>query len=705
MAADPDTSDSRPATESEFDTGLTVDRHRRQEESKKARNARRTFIRRGIDDAYHYLADGDCDALGELLVALVDRIGVDTEDLHFRSETVPDGHAIYHDELEAFIRATGRVSGPRALEHVARDSPEPVGALGAGELVLQSLTAVAAAEGLLPSQLQDTQPVQGFEMQLGERYVRADSRATGELTLRDPDDELKSTLCAGGKGSGKSAAVETLALDSYQHGHKIVDLVDFFKVENATYDLEQLENGEGLIDVRKEMGLPVGYDDLEAGMAWLDGDLDPDLLTSPDIEILAPLCPGLTDIKVPAVDGEHPVVRPFTIPASHLTYRQLVMLLHHTTKARENELRSAHQRLRDRDLDWTLSDVAAEIMRSGNAGTKLAESIETSLRTAQDKSFIRDEDCPYALDWEEIMADRQTVTMFTVSPVKETADHLVLLSYLIDSLFEARRDLVKTSALERYPPLTVIMREMSEIAPRTTSEQSAESTSERYMIDSLKDVFKLTRHANMEILADAQKFYRQLSPDIAELFDQILAFRGHAPDVQRIFSTRINDKSPAEYVAQYEEPGKCAFVSEKGYRLPIQIAPPRFHHLEAQSDGSGLGFRTRHPDTAEALIAPPWNVEVPPRLKFDDQPEHPVDQFLQQYVRLVETRSEFVVMEHLHTAYCEWAEENDEEKFEQRKVSRRVSTFFDPIGDDTYYRPTIDDDVKTAHRRLVLEWD
>jgi len=683
---------------------LTVPEYRSEEEAKKTNDARRMFVQRGIEEGFHHLSVGKTAALGELLADLVERIGISPTDVVPLSDAVPAGNPYYLLECKEFLDALQSVDGAFALDRVARLSPNVESAEQAGEAILKSMTSVASVEGLLPSQLQDTQPVQGFEGQLGERYVRADSRATGELTLRDSDDELKSTLCAGGKGSGKSAAVETLALDSYQHGHKIVDLVDFFKAENATYDLSQRENDEGLIKVREEMGLPVGYDDIEAGFAWLDGEPDGDLFTSPDVEILVPLCPGLEDIEVPAVNGEQPVVRPFTIPASDLTYRQLVMLLHHTTEARENELRSAHQRLRDRNLDWTLSDVAAEIKRSGNAGQKLAESIETSLRTAQQKSFIRDKDCPHALEWEDIMADQSTITAVTVAPVKETADHLVLLSYLIDSLFEARRELLKQATLEQFPALTLIMREMSEVAPRSTSEQSAESTSERYMIDSLKDVFKLTRHANMEILADAQKFYRQLSPDIGELFDQILAFRGHQPDIKRIFSTRVNDKTPAQYVAQYDEPGKCALVSERGYRLPIQIAPPRCHHLEAKSDGSGLGFRARHPDTAEELIEPPWNVSVPPRLQFDDMPEHPVDRFLKQYVHLVNDRDEYLLMKDLREAYCEWADENDEEQFERKITSGRLSSYFDPIGSDTLYRPRINGSQFRAHRRLELSW-
>jgi len=85
-------------------------------------------------------------------------------------------------------------------------------------------------------------------------------------------------------------------------------------------------------------------------------------------------------------------------------------------------------------------------------------------------------------------------------------------------------------------------------------------------------------------------------------------------------------------------------------------------------------------------------------------PEHPVDRFLEQYVRVVKDRDEYVLMEDLHEAYCEWAAETEEEQFEQRKVSRRLRTFFDPIGKETRYEPVVGDRQQPAHRRLVMEW-
>lgn len=692
----------------EQDDTLTLQDHRQEQEGQKRRQRNLEFIQRAIDQSYHYLEGAHIARVGPLLEGLAERLGVRRWELGQLSDRVHDSHGFYLREVEAFMVALHRgLDATQAIASVVRHGRTAQSPVEVCRRILESLVSIAAMKGVLPSELQDVQPVQGYSMQLGERYVRADSKATGTLNLRDSDDELKSILCAGGKGSGKSTAVETLLHDSSQNGHKVVDLVDFFKAENATLDLEQQDNGEGLIEAREEMGLPTGFHDIQAGFGWLFEEQSEDCLSSPDIEILVPLCPGLEEMSIPAVAGEEPVVKPFTIPASELTYRQLVMLLHHTTDARESEIRSAHQSLRDSGDDWSLSDLADEIRLSTNAGESLAEKIETSLKTAQDKSFIRDSECPHKLNWDEVMQDEETITAFTVFPVGETSDYLVVLSYLIDSLFEARRGLIQTGSLHEYPPLTIAMREMHKVAPRSTAESSAEATVENYMVDSLEDVFALTRHANMEVIADTQKFYRQLNPDVAELFDHILAFRGHIPDVKRIFKTRVDNTGPAETVAQYQDPGMCAFVSERGYRLPIRFAPPPSHHLEAKDEGDGLSFRTRVDESDEELIDAPWNADLPARLSFGSEPTDPLAIFLKDYVSLVPDMSGYEFTETIHEAYLEWAEENGEPRYQQKEVTKRLKNLYEQCNDDTYCRPLHPehDKQRPAFKGIRLEWD
>lgn len=683
------------------DSRLTHHDHYTTQAEKREYERRKAAIREAIDRGYRSNGMGNEPLLAsiQLLASELD-LGKSNVDM-YRPRAEKLSLPFFHDVAISVLTAVRGESNTRAAARLAAAGDE----FEALWQTFVTLETAAAIEGYLPTELEDVQATYGFTTQLGERYVRAESAATGDLHVRDTDDELKSILCAGGKGSGKSAAVETLAMDSYATGHKVVDLVDFIKSENAAYDIPQQDNGQGLLESREEMGLRTGFDDTEAGVAWLEGDETENLVTSPDLEVLAPLSPGLADMDVPttaAVDKQ--TVQPFTIPASDLTYRQLVMLLHHTTPTQENHLRSAHQKLRDSEEDWTLLDLARTVRNETNAGEKVSDRIETSLETAQSKSFIRDTDCPHALDWGAVMRDKQTITAFTVHPVREVSDHLVVLSYLIDSLFEARKTLISEQLLSEYPPLTVVMREMHEVAPRGKSEQDSESTIEGYMIDTLGDMFSLTRHADMEIIGDTQKFYRQLDDDISGLFDHIFAFSGHVPDIKKIFKTRLDNTDPAERVAQYSDPGKCAFISENGYRMPIRFAPPRNHHLEAKQDGSGLGFRARVDATPERLMQAPWDADVPERLRFGDIARSDPERFFLMYVTDTGDTDSYVLKDRLTEAYNHWAEATGSRQMSHNPLQQAVQNYFD-ITDLPDKRVKVNGSRERAHKRLALDYD
>lgn len=686
--------------------GIRRHDHEIDQQEKKHRDRKRSFVNRALERGHDARAISDWESLAEICSGLYDELSLRESTLAAYDDTVKAMDMPWsYRAVQCWVRASDPGRDPaavavRACRYSKRFEKPPV--------LLQrfflSLESASVAESHVTGEFEDTQPVSGFGSQLGERYVRPESSAGGSLTLRDQSDELKSVLCAGGKGSGKSTAVESLALDSYAAGHKVVDLVDFFKAENVTYDIPQQDNGEGLLAARREMGLRTGYDDTELGFSWLldDEDPDDDLVSSPNLEVLVPMTPGLADTDIPTIPNVgDTTVRPFTIPASDLTYRQLVMLLHHTTTARENYLRSAHQHLRDTGMDWNLADVAEAVRTESNAGDKISDRIETSLRTAQSKGFIRDTDCPYSLEWGEIMADPNTITAFSVHTVKEQSDRLVVLSYLLDSLYEARRQLLLNDLLHEFPPLTAVMREMHEVAPRSKSEQESESTIESYMIDTLERLFALTRHADMEVLADTQKFHRQLSPNVSGLFDHILAFEGFVPDVKQIFRTRVDTTDPVERVAQFSDPGRCAFISEEGYKMPIQLAPPRCHHLEAGGDGRGLGFRARVDDTPERKLPAPWNCDVPDRLRFTQGPKSPLEVFFEKFIRKTGNESDYAVKEYITESYNQWADSNGYEELDHKKVNTSVKNYYD-LSSETDAYLTVDGKRRYAHRTIIL---
>ena len=587
-------------------------------------------IQTAIDTLFSTLTTGDREQFAETLSNLRRTLPVTVDMIYHVNEPLTDADLDWHPaDLLDYLD----VDHPTEW---IEDAPET----RLRRLVL-STTAMAVATGDLDVAVESKQPAFEYETRVGTRYVSPTSQAGGDLELIERDGDLKATLCTGSQGAGKSTAVGTIVEDRIARGHAVVDLVDFHKSENAVYDIEGQEDEE-LQAFREEHDLPKGF----------SGTYEP-----PSVDIRAPLTHDLADSRIP-VDAEtgEPVVKPFTIPASDLTFRQIVMLLPHTTKTQQGYIKSAHQLLSQRGGNWNLYDLAEAIRHRTNAGDKVADRIERALETAQKKSFIRDTESRHQLDWREIMDKERHVTAFTVHMIREKSDKLAIASYLLDRLYDARNELVRRRILDEYPPLTAVMRELHTIAPRTKSEQDAEKTIEGYMTDTLSELLALMRHANMDVVADTQKFHQQLSPRVSGLFHRVYCFSGQRPDVKHVFKTRIDDTDPAEDVAQYST-GKCALVSSDGYTLPIKMAPPRHHHLDASTDGDGLSYRAQALDSEE-LDEAPWSADVPPRLRFGTRFD-PREEFWNRHIHETDNPKDTIVKRGLTEVYNRWAAEND----------------------------------------------
>lgn len=520
----------------------------------------------------------------------------------------------------------------------------------------ESCVVIAEYEDIIQSEVGIGRPAHEYGGQIGVRFYSADSTPPDELQLLDEDDELKATILTGGQGSGKSTAMKTLAENRIARDHTIIDLIDFHKAESATYDLPQRQ--EILRRARKELGLNPGFGD----------GYDP-----PTLEVVAPLSDELAGGKVPYnSETEQSTLRAFTIPASSLTYRQLVMLLPHTTPTQENYLQSAYQELERQGVDYSLADLATAVREDTNAGDGVADRLEQALKRTQQKPYIRDTKCDLTLDWDSLMQGEPQVTAFTVHMVREEADKLALCSYLLDQLYEARKRLLRERRLHQFPPLTAIFRELHTIVPRGKSEQDNEKTLEGYMIDTFSELIALMRHVNMEILADTQKFKQQLHPEVAKLFHRIYAFGGQKPDIKKVFATRVDDTSPASKVAGYEK-GECALVSGDGYQLPIQFAPPRSHHVDAKAGEDGLTARVEDDSVPDEWAPAPWDASIPDRLRFESVPDGPVARFLDEHLTSTGDMDDFLPKTAVTEAYNAWAQANGEEVREHKQVHRRIS--------------------------------
>ena len=645
---------------------LDAHEYRQQETKKAKRRHQQTLLSDATERAHHAIAQGDRDLLIAVLEnAILPLLGIDTVEDVIESDELLADHGILIDTfplLEVVDSNLSCVPNDILVESVA---------------VCEEIARVLRHD---ISSLETKQSVIGLETEIGVRYLSAESAVSGELKVYDRDDDLRAILFAGSQGAGKTTARKTMLEDRIAAGHKVVDLVDFHKAENTTFDIESQD--ERLDEWRRKLGLDIGFTDYEP----------------PEIEILAPLTPGLSRSLVPVNKAtETSTITPFTIPASELSYRQLVMLLAHTTKTHENYLKAAHQKLSIDGGNWTLYDVAKAVRNRTNAGEKVADRIERSLETAQRKSFIRDEGADHSLDWRALMADASTVSAFTVHSVREWSDKLLVVSYLLDKLYETRNELLsETRDLDKYPVLTLGLGELHTIAPRRKAEQDIESTIEGYMIDTLSDLFALMRHANIEIVADTQRFHQQLAPAVSTLFHEIYAFNGQKPDVKKIFQTRVDTTEPVEEVSQYDT-GICALVSGDGYKLPIRFAPPRSHHLDAKRDGDGISFRAKQRTNVE-LVPAPWTASIPERLSFGSH-QTDLERFFEEALEFTGEPVDSVFTDRVVEGYRRWRSDGDR-KYQEAYIRSKIADHFDLDDQDKSYLTVITGLRKPARKRI-----
>ena len=664
---------------------MSTDRgiHVAQDRSRSRTDAGRQSIQRWCDIGHEALAAQEwatlhaiCDA--ELLprIETAPRVLRATARLAEEADRPFDGQALrqyaQHCDGTAHVDAN---PGVDADETTLQNVESGVTSVPVSEAVLtaafRSIYTLLAVAGRVDTQAETAVPAVEYEHQVGERYYRALSPGSRRAKLIDRDGDLEATLFTGGQGSGKSTSVETIVEDRIARGHKIIDLMDFTKAENTMYDVPPRDID--LQQVRAEMGLDVGFQ-----------EYDP-----PKVEVRVPLTPDIEDMQLPYdTEREEWVVKPFAVAASDLSYRQLVMVLPHVTKTQEQHLRAAYQTLDQSRDDWTLADLATVVREETNAGDSIADRIERSLETAQNKGFVRDQQVSdeYHLDWQAMMQDTDTATAFSLFPITEQSDKLLLASYLLDGMYEARNDLLRSFSLHDYPTVTCVIRELHQIVPSSKSPQEAEATIENYMVDTMSELIALVRHADIELLCDTQKFKQQLSDDVAKLFTRIFAFGGQRPDIKKVFQTRIGSSTANEQapkVAKYGN-GKCAMVSGDGYSMPIQMAPPRMHHLDAKTDGNGLRFRSEHPTLDEELREAPWDASIPPRLRFDNVDPSPIAEFWYECVRQTQNGEGWVLRGAMHEAYIEWAEANDKPPKSHDDVNSYIKdNFYDDIGRTT----------------------
>lgn len=559
--------------------------------------------------------------------------------------------------------------------------------------VLDELLSIAALHDIVPRQIAKTSKLMGEATQVGEVNAwNVDWNPVLHESVMKHGKDPEVTCIQGRTGFGKSTYLETLALDRYYSGRKILDVADFDEGENCLYDVPQTD--DDLRQIRDEMGLPVDWRDTS--------DLD-----RPNIEILHPLSLGLEESAVPYdIDGEEFRVKPFTIPASDLNMQMLDTLTGNTTTTQQNFLEDAYESLRGDD-NWTLKDLSDRVFEYAD-NEKVAERIHSTLRTLQRRGFIRDSQDDHVLDWQRILMDRDTITVITTYKMQEKAYQYMVAAYLMSSILEQRMALKETLShpdgrndlMDRLdgagvsyqvgghgapkpPGITLCMRELHRLCPKEGQEHPNDTirSLQHATIEEFEDLVSVHRHRNIELLTDTQYFKGDIKKSVREDVDRIISFKRYFNEMKQTFKEKIGAEGRKQYIRtianEYEE-GDCAIIGgraiPKSFLMTVNAAPPMNHHHVATSDLDGLQERELYLDE-EQMREAPWNSTSPERMRFEDMDEES-DRPLNQVEEFVE---ECLMIDKHHVmpkweaewAYRAWCRANEEEPLPERKFKRK----------------------------------
>lgn len=489
------------------------------------------------------------------------------------------------------------------------------------ETAVQSLEAVAVDQDIIDDELRNYAPAYGFSsMRIGRLYKSPRYSQDSVQICSYHAGETK-TLYHGETGEGKSTAMSGELADRWaanclgewhdgrhtrEESFKILDVIDTDVCENAVYEIPQQQ--EPLREARTEMGLPPDYEGVEG-------------FDRPNHEILVPLTRELAGEEFPTNDDGDSPIEVFTIPAADLTKRALTHFLGGTTEQQQSIIGMAYDRVSESRGDWTLEDLAVELMQVDGASESFKERAVNEIIELQRAGFIRDQSCPHSIDWREIFEDTETITSFTQSFLDDADQKLMVLAYLLYSLYWERE------GLDDLPRCVVVGRELHEIAPHsqenvgTDREQALRSA----IIGELGYTFRKNRKQDMEFVFDTQDI-TDIKRGVRKRFNRAVTFQTHEDALEELFGKVAGNVS--EYrdhrhavstttVGQGTVIGKTVPNDRRDtvFLANLQFAPPPWHVFDDDEFDSGLHERVAYLD--EKWQPHDIDCSLPDRLTFE----------------------------------------------------------------------------------------
>lgn len=577
--------------------------HVRRETEKRFHKRQRRAVREAFDAAERAMARASFehahDILSGGLIPLLEQLDV------------TDNWWAYSDDLDGFDRTAFdryREEGD-SLSTSAEDGDHA--AQFAIRQAMRSVEAVAADHGIVDDELRNYATALGYSHQVGVLHKQYEYDHDPEVGIVSDHAGLTKSIYVGETGEGKSTSMDTEVEDRYNAGYKVVDLLDTDELECGVYDIPQQQ--EVLRSAREQMGLSPDFEASEE-------------LDSPEIEILVPLTPGLEDEKLPFdTESEAFSVRPFTIPAADLTKRALLNFLKTVvSKQQEVAIGTAFEEVRNEREDWRLRDLADAVDRQRGLHDNFKHRVRKLIQSLQEKGFIRDTQCDYALDWERIFRDDGTITVFSTMLMREREDKLMVITHLTNALYHERKH------YHDLPKCVGVFRELHEVAghQNVASDDAREKAVQSAFRTEFAYILRKNRHEDLEILVDTQD-YLDIDKSVRKRFNRAVAFQTQTDAIESLFATVAGDKGlHKRYAGSISRNfgkatgtvfGKTEPNGQDGTKFltPVEFAPPSWHNFDNERDDTGIEARIRYLDREE-LRQPPWDVELPGRFEVSD---------------------------------------------------------------------------------------
>lgn len=582
----------------------TFGEHVQQQTQNRQRQFKRQLIRSATEQGNRAIVLGDMETLADvidrhLVPNLLDRASA--RELRGWRERIDD-HTFDAGSLWSF------------LSYVDRD-PETV------RQAFDSLQSIAMYQGIVDDSMRNYAPVTGFAMDMGKMFKTPKYRVNGEVQIASYHAGETKTLYNGETGEGKSTALSTEVADRWMascvdewydgrqyrtEDFKIVDIVDTDMVENGVYDIPQQQ--DILRDVREEMGFSEDY-------TSIDG------FKKPKIELLVPLTQSIQSEEVPVDPDGETIIQPFTIAASDLTKRALKHFVAGATSEQQKIIGTCYDRLEAQTDDWTLKDLAKEVLGMEGISDSFKRRALHQIETLQQTGFVRDKECPHRLEWGEVFNDTGTITAFTQKFMAEYDQKLMVLSYLIHSVYHERE------GREGLPPAVAVARELHEVVPHSQESNGTEreQSLQKAIVGELSYILRKQRKQSLEFICDTQDI-TDIKRGIRKRFNRAVTFATHEDALEELFDKVVGNKSlfrsyhqsiQTNTVGRGTVLGKTVPNNEDGspFLSQVQFAPPPWHVFDDDDHDTGLHARVDYTD--EEWGDHDWNTRLPDRLVVD----------------------------------------------------------------------------------------